>query len=504
MTEKYLIFNHSVPTVPISIMEGYNSKWLELERDEAIKFVNEKNKEREGFYYLSFSEYLNIINELQKSGFFDKMDIEKENVLNESQDYKKLRGIVDADMEKLDNNINGFSLPIAVANNEDYINKLQEILTKFVLAIDKPSFQSEDCLIDDVKSICDIVIQSLYLAISGKADDAETKLANLLQQYMTHEFGVSELDKSYAFRGLAPFKELHSNNAKEGKYESMMNDNLTFFRGRTVRKGESGGVYEIKDICSLPYSKRHKSNDLRFSSKGEICLYLGTTTFICSKECRWDKDLQDLYVSAFKFKDKGKKLKILNLVVSEPLINGIYQKSSDEKVYRRDLQCALIKIMPLVIATSFTVKATDKDRKEDVKYEYLLSQLLIKALRNTDIDGVAYLSRQGENDLQYPHGVNLAIPMHDISEEKEYSDLYECLEITQPALVDEDILNKEFTRDKISYVNMYYPEYIDSDKLFPYTLSKVYYEGENIFYGKTIFSKLDNYLVNQEYTQLKI
>ena len=510
MAEKYLIFNRTYPLAPLSQMDKqYNSRHWELNKDEAIKFVKEENEKlgEELFYFLSVPEYkLSVRERLLDAKFSNERDEKIQNILNKSPEYSKLCNMIDVDYAKLDNNINGFSLPIAVQNNEEYKKKLQEILEKFISYINKPAFESEKNLIEDVKLICKKIIESLDLAISGQNDKSEAVLAELLKSYINHEFGVSELDKSYAFRGLAPFKELHSVTGKE--YDLMMSSNLSFFRGRTVNKKKNEEVNNLKDICSLSYSEREKANDLRFSSKGEICLYLGTTTYVCSQECRWIKESQDLYMAAFKFNEKGKKLKILNLVISQFLINGIYNNGLDkENEYKRHLQITMIKLLPLIIATSFTVKTSDEIRKNDygesIKFEYLLTQRLIKSIQNADIDGIAYLSKQGENDLQYPHGVNLAIPMNDVSENKEYSSLYKCFEITLPILFDENKINKELIGNEVSYINKHYPEYLNSHS-YPWLMSKVYYQGKNIFYGKTPFSKLDNYLINQNFEEFKI
>jgi len=506
MSEKYLIFNRADPLTPIFQSDiNFNSGWLELEKDKAIKFVNENNKKEgsEQFYFLSVFEHLKRIEKMMSEGEFNKCDEAIEDALNNSSEYSKLRKELDAFYEERDEGINGFSLPAEAASNDDYKTKLKEMLDSFICNIDKPAFKLYGNLYEEVKSICKMVMDSLDLAVAGRNYESEAVLAELLSSYITHEFAVSELDKSYAFRGLAPFTKLHSPNKED--YDLMLGGDISFFRGRPKNKTATCEISTLKDICSLPYSKRHLSNDLRFSSKGNICLYLGTTSYVCSRECRWDESSQDLYMAAFRFNEKGKKLKILNLVISELLINGIYNRSIDGKgSCKQALRNAMIKLFPLVIATSFTIKTDDEVRKkcygESEKFEYLLTQRLIKAIKLADIDGVAYLSRQGENDLQYPHGVNLAIPMSDVSENKEYSNLYEYFEMTQPISLNEDILSPKMAVNEMSYINKHYPEFLYSC---PDVLSQVHYQGENIFYGKTPFSKLDNYLINQKFEKFE-
>lgn len=182
---------------------------------------------------------------------------------------------------------------------------------------------------------------------------------------------------------------------------------------------------------------------MRFSSKGKVCLYLGTTSYVCSEECRWNKK-DNLYLSSYKFNEKGKRLKILNLVVLQALMNGMIPKDKND-LFRKDMHNAMVRLFPFVIATMFTIKTPDgvrrKKYKETTKYEYLLSQILMNVLHKAGIDGVAYLSRQGEDDFQYPQMVCLAIPVTDTYDKNEYGDLIKCFDITRPVLFNKLCVN---------------------------------------------------------------
>lgn len=393
-------------------------------------------------------------------------------------------------------------------NNEDYFEKLKEKLKEHVKKVDKDVFKSEGNLISDVKSICDGIIEVLELSIAGLKDEtkkveAEDKLVDLLKEYITNPFGMTELDRCYAFRGIAPFDKLHGSNENLEIYTKMMEGDLSFFRGRTVKKNDCDLVEDLKDIVSLPYSKRDLSGDMRFSSKGQICLYLGTTSYVCNRECKWDKDTQNLYISAFKFNDKGKKLNILNLAIWDDLIDfeGNYDKRRISEDSRK-IQNLIIRVFPFVIATSYVIDNADEIRKkelgEKVKYEYLLSQALIRTAKRIKIDGIAYLSGQTENPcISFPHEVNLAIPMHDIGEEKEYSDLYDCFEITKPVLVNDNKFELKSDESRHSYINSNYERCDSSETINMY--SNIIYEGKNVFYGDILFSQCDDWLVNQKY-----
>ena len=113
----------------------------------------------------------------------------------------------------------------------------------------------------------------------------------------------------------------------------MLNTKLTFYRVRTKKKESSTNISEVEDMLHLPYDLREKAGNMRFSSQGLPGLYLGVNTYTCSKECRWDKETEELYASVFIPNEKGEKYRILNLTIPSSAINGIYRKAdpNDEK-----------------------------------------------------------------------------------------------------------------------------------------------------------------------------
>lgn len=323
-----------------------------------------------------------------------------------------------------------------------------------------------------------------------------------MEEYKSLSFAVTELNQSYAFRGIAPFDELKQTWAPKEEYEIMMSGELNFFRARIIEKDKT--IHEKKEINYLSYSKRDLSRDLRFSSKGKVCLYLGTTSYVCSRESRWNGE-DNMYLSSFKFNEKGEKLKILNLAVTQALINGMIPTRGDN-TYITKLHNAMIRVFPLVIATMFTIKTSDGDRKkkynEMIKYEYLLSQVLMNVLQKVGIDGVAYLSRQGKDDFQYPQMVCLAIPVNDMDENEEYGDLINDYVMTSPVLYNGFSDNRIY--EKRSYINENYPKYTDcSSQQYENINAQVDIENEIKFYEDTLYSKFDDYLVNQEHTKLE-
>ena len=501
MEDKYLIFCKSSPIRPISLFDKLmNSHVMELSKDDAVRYVNEQNRHwGEGFYWCEkISDWQKCLQSPRMNKLEEEMDRNCDEIYKLLMEDDDIRNAVNKDYEERDKNINGFQIPFVADNNEDYEVKLKDKLSAFKKEINRPAFEKEGNLISDVNNICNKVIHAFDAAKSGKGKEAEKIISEILEDYKKYPFAVSELDKSYAFRGIAPFEELRPSWGNENSYENMLSGDLSFFRARVVKKEKE--INELNEINYLSYSKRLLAKDMRFSSRGKVCLYLGTTSYVCSKECRWDiKD--NLYLSSYKFNECGKKLNILNLVVLQALMNGMIPR--DEKdLLRKELHNAMVRVFPLVIATMFTIKISDKDREEKyhetIKYEYLLSQVLMNVLQNEGIDGVAYLSRQGRDDFQYPQMICLAIPVTDINSENEYGDLINCYEMTKPVLFNG--FNDDMYCEKKSYINEKWPTHLKYEWGKRENINaKVDYEGEEVFYQDTIFSRMDDYLVNQKY-----
>jgi hypothetical protein len=382
----------------------------------------------------------------------------------------------------LDNNLNGFSLPIKVSTNSEYRNMLEKKLREYAEYLERPAFVYENGLLDYVKTECKLILDVLENLINGQELIAENVMVQILELFKGDSFLISDLDEAYSFRCIAPFIDLRSG-GNDQNYAKMMNKELTFFRVRTKKKNDKKTIIsDVEHILHLPYNLRDKTSSMRFSAAGLPGLYLGTNTYVCSKESRWNGD-DELYASVFIPNDQGKKLKILNLTISQALINGVFNRSRDVKDRKRcKLQTAMLKIFPLVIATSFSVEGNEK-----IKYQYLLSQALMRVANRNGIDGIAYLSMKGDDEFQFPQGVNLAIPATDISDSNLYSQKCKGFEISKPILY----CGQEGKGVK-SYINEVFTKY--DLKGFESFTSKLNIDGEMKFYGDTCYGKFDDFI----------
>lgn len=308
-------------------------------------------------------------------------------------------------------------------------------------------------------------------------------ILEILKQYKREDnenFFVSELDKSYAFRGIAPFVNLQSTSYEE-KYKEMNETPLDFFKARV------GKVESREGMLHIPFDKRGLIGTQRFSIAGIPCIYFGTTSYICWLELNKPAN-ESFNVSSYKFNEKGEKFKILNLVISEPLINGVFNRGRDcENGVEKEIQIKMLKLFPLVLATSFTI--LEQDRK--FKSEYIISQLIMRCLKELGIDGVAYLSKKGKDDFQYPHGVNLAIPVFEENQNEKYGKVCGCFSLSDPVNLSAFLSLKSINSSKWSYINNIY-----RDK--KYTC-KVDFSGEQKFYDELPFSSFDNFIVSKEH-----
>ena len=147
-----------------------------------------------------------------------------------------------------------------------------------------------------------------------------------------------------------------------------------------------------------------------------------------------------------------------------------------------------------MMATSFVV---ENHANGEIKYEYLLSQSLMRTLKENGINGIAYASKRNTNsDFAIPHNINLAILVDDVSEENDYGTLKNYLSITEP---------QKFTQsfvDKISESNdnIEHHSYVNSNFSDPHDFnSKIHLLGDNELYSSSPYSIFDDYLVNQPF-----
>lgn len=303
---------------------------------------------------------------------------------------------------------------------------------------------------------------------------------------MNDEFIVSDINKSFAFRGMSNFKEcmsIYENNTEiQNNYDKMNEPPLNFFKARdSVKK------IERKDMLHIPFNSRGLVATQRFSMPGIPCSYFATSSLGCWLEMNMpNKDT--FWISSFSL---NKELKVLNLCIQQHQINGSCSLIKKQEEF--DLAMQEIKIWPLVCATSFSVL----EKNRNFKSEYIISQLIMQCLKEFGIDAIAYNSKKMVDFYAYPQCVNLAIPA--ISKDVDlYSDISNHIELTEAISFGEFSRLKNFQVASKSYVNKIYGEMNEITKL-KSEHDKVNLMGEKISYSESQFGKFDNYLVSQKH-----
>ncbi|MPQ31245.1 hypothetical protein E4V42_07315 [Clostridium estertheticum] len=477
----------------------YNSKIIEVPYEDAIELIRcwKRQGDCKEYKIITQQDYIysrnEKIREFEKSGVLDELDKVKECIkIDDLLSPQQLREYK-YNNEYNDNNLNGFPSIYHCTSETLYFSEMKEIFDKYISFFkNKLAFNQEQDLLDSIQQNVNRIMEALEFYNDGNKDKAKQNIKEILEEVINDSFFVSELDKSYAFRQVAPFKELHVTHISEDTYDEMMNAELSFFRARRSKVEE---IRERKEMLHKPYTQAGIIEGQRFCCEGIPAFYLGTTSYVCWLELR-QPDEKDFYVSSYKLDEEGKRLKILNLVIVEALINGIFNRSVDsEMVRRKELQLKMIKFWPLVAATSFKI-TTDNERKD--KAEYIIPELIMRCIEELRIDGIAYLSKYLESDLQIEIGVNLAIPIKKkVLDEDGYGEICKHMFLTEPYN-----FKKFLEMDSRKSVNK---PYVD-DKYFediPRYVEKIIYKGKEERYRETDMAEFDSFLVSQKHIGIK-
>ena len=385
----------------------------------------------------------------------------------------------------IDTNLNNFQLPQVVSSDVDYYIELDKYFNNYIRHIKNISGIDSTC-VTTIENNIKLILESLELYNNAKVGDAKECIKKIVKQYCNAPYIVANIDKNYAFRGMAP-EEIQPQAYKgDSIYLKMNKHPLSFFKGRVAVE-----TIKRRDMLHIPFDKRGLIMTQRFSIAGVPCLYLSTTSLGCWLELNMPQ-LDLFQVSSYKIPSD---LKILNMCISQYTINGSSGGGwVDDEGYKN--VCSLLELFPLVCATSFQVL----DMNRNFKSEYIISQLLMEVINELGIDGIAYLSKKMEDYYAYPQLVNLAILMNSDKLPPYSDDGYDMywersneIYLTN-AFKSLDIpLSFNSTPFK-SYVNEIYKD--DNN-------NTVILVGNKVSYTDTIFSRLDEFLVSKEHYKFK-
>jgi hypothetical protein len=362
--------------------------------------------------------------------------------------------------------LNDFKLPILIQADSEYEWNLQGKLNEFLDCIKDRELIDENVYNRTEKNVLTILnaIEHYYDSDITKAKEG---IYELLKTYVNNDFIVSSVEESPAFRGvtryLPPIKS---------PYATIADAKLSFFRARLGVEN-----FNRKDMLHIPFTNRGNVSTQRFSIAGVPCMYFGTTSYVCWLELGKPID-REFNISSYIVK---KEIKILNLSISQMLLNGISNITAIDVT-------GMIELFPLIIATSFKIKENNRSFRS----EYIVSQLIMQCLAELNIDGVAYTSKQVENDSDiFPYCINLAIPMRN-NPGHIFSKFAKEIPLSKPI---------NFAEYK-NFIKSPYPQN-NSAAFANVSDRKINYIGKLVRYEDLEFSALDNYLINEDHELYK-
>lgn len=406
-----------------------------------------------------------------------------------------------------DRNLNGFHSITHYKAEKVIQPTLWHLLEKYERYFkQKESFNKDKKLLYDIHKNIKHIKKAWQFYQKQNISKAVKEISYILRKYIKDPFFVSDMEKSYALKQLAHMDDFNSVSRGFGEeyrkdIEQLKLHPITLFRGRWSAKP----LKDRKDLLHQPYTKKTSKNRFerkRFVCKGIPALYLGNTSYVCWLECggagsldksEKSKTAQDeeFYISAYVPEIKARKLNILNLIDVEELINGIYTEGIDDANGReKTLQDKLISFFPLVLATSFK---RENSRKRDL--DYIIPELLMRAIKRFNIDGIAYLSKHLDHDLRMLVGVNIAIPIYNdkLTDDGKFGCVCKMFKMSEPEVFD---VSKEDFYGRVSG-GSYMSDYCrTAPKGAQVPLLNEKDGGQR--YDKSVFGKFDDYLVNKK------
>lgn len=380
-------------------------------------------------------------------------------------------------MKKIPIDMNKFELPIFIEKDSQYLAELNRVFNEYVKHLKQYIPSYIECIKNTERNIS-FILQAIESYYDARLHVAYKNINSILEKYIQSPYIVAPINENYAFRGISPDKLTpviyRKNLDNQEQYKKMREKELSFFRARV-----SDIEIRREEMLHIPFDKRGKVATQRFSMPGIPCVYMGVTSFVTWVELGMpEKEL--LQVSSYKL---PKDLQILNLCVSQSLINGASGFIDSEQEER----CLFdyIEIFPLVIATSFKIMEMNRNFKS----EYIISQLVMQVANKLNIDGVAYQTKRFSDFYSYPHGVNLAIAVPYNSNGRYWSRADE-VKLTEAIRFSEFLKMKDIGIVTKSYINEIYETSLMND---------VQFMGSAINYSNLKFSGFDNYMVGQEH-----
>lgn len=250
------------------------------------------------------------------------------------------------------------------STEKDYKKEIFKILEKYFLLISK-----YECIKFNE------TIQIHRSDIKGEIQSSIDRIKNIVSNYYKGDiFASYNSIRRYWFgkkAGEGKNFHIHSFEMKDGdiSYRIRNNEILPFIK---------------EDLFHIPFEKRNKVSNQRYSVIGYPCLYLARSVYCCWQEYN-TPSIEEITVAKFIYQ-KGNDNRNMNLM--DLRLKDSFQDKNDFISY-------LIRL-PLILACSIRTKTPN----ETFKPEYIVSQLLLHAIIKRDankrFNGIIYTSTRYE------------------------------------------------------------------------------------------------------------
>lgn len=211
--------------------------------------------------------------------------------------------------------------------------------------------------------------------------------------------------------------------------ESIFREELTsqepLFRARTIESYQ--GSYDAREMFHVPFEKRGKIANNRFSIAGFPCLYMGKSILACWEEMH-KPNIDNLCVSKVAIEESESRF-VIDLTWKEDLDSNISEDEEEQSMQYQDI-ITWLKRLPLIIACSIRVY----DPAAPFKEEYVIPQMILLAcIDNAYIDGVAYTSTRRDEQISADMELhkNYAFPVREIADEGYCKELVSVFDLTR-------------------------------------------------------------------------
>ncbi len=276
-----------------------------------------------------------------------------------------------------------YVLPCKINSDKEYLPKLKEVLENLVCELRCLGLDNK--IVSEIEKCANGIVLSVELYYQGNIVDAQSMIIDIINSFKDKSPAITKVNNSIAFP-----QYLDSN-----KHE------VQFFRARL---NETVVDYSANEMLHIPFNKREIVKSERFSIPGLPCLYLGNSSYVCWIEMGSPAE-HKFNVSPVVLDNTQK---VFNLTVS---IRDLYsiKEMENEVGNNKELEeytINLLKLLVLAISTSFTVPNSNRNFKS----EYIVSQMIMLACKNRNIDGITYYSKRVSDELfASVVGINLVL-----------------------------------------------------------------------------------------------